>query len=162
MMVVIKNLLAGFLAILMFATPVLGAVDVGYIIEDPGAMPNSWTYGFKRFGEKVNLAFTFNQEKKAELQYEHALKRLGEANYMKTIGESEKAMSLMNEYQNQYAKMEATMTKLKNKGTDISSLENQIQEQTQVREQASKEAQGQQTQTEETCSTGCGQGQQGE
>lgn len=131
--------LAGFLMMLMFATPVLGAVDAGVIIDDTGIMPNQWTYTFKRMGESLRMGLTFNQQTKAELQYEYSMKRLGEAKYMEQIGEEAQAISLMNQYQNQYQEMEQTMTQLRNKGEDVSSLENQIQAQDQIREQAEEQ-----------------------
>ena len=47
--------------------------------ENVGIKPGSFLYGFVTTFEKVNLFFTFNQEKKAEKAMKYAEKRLAEA-----------------------------------------------------------------------------------
>src|SRR3989338_2680149 len=47
--------------------------------ENTGIKPGSFLYGFVTTFEKVNLFFTFNQEKKAEKALKYAEKRLTEA-----------------------------------------------------------------------------------
>jgi len=47
--------------------------------EEPGIKPGSFFYGFVTTFEKINLFFTFSQEKKAEKALRYADKRLAEA-----------------------------------------------------------------------------------
>jgi len=141
--------MAVFLGMLMMAMPVLAAVDAGIIIGDPGALPNSWTYGFKKFSESLQLMFTFNEVNKAELQYQFALRRLAEADKMAQLGDTEKSNKLMNEYEIQLGKATQTMTTAQQNGKDISQLQLQIQTQEQVRNQIGDAVVAQiQTQTE--------------
>jgi hypothetical protein len=58
-------------------------------LEDPGVTPDQASYGLKLGWEKFKLAFTFNQEKKAEKELKLAEKRLIEAEYMAQKGNLE-------------------------------------------------------------------------
>lgn len=130
-----KYFMALFLSMIMFSAPVLAIVDVQNTIGDPGTLPNEWSYGFKRFGESLQLMFTFNQERKVELQYEFALRRLGEAQKMSQLGEVEKSLEAMEQYQFQLQDMEQTMLRLQQKGVDTTQLQNQINVGTQLQTQ---------------------------
>lgn len=59
-------------------------MDSKVTLQDLGAsnakiLPNSFFYGFKRFGRAFSEAFTFNPVKKAELKLEHANQELADA-----------------------------------------------------------------------------------
>ena len=91
-----------FIIFILMISPVLALTQVEQnLVNNPGILPNQWTYRLKRLGEDVNLIFTFNKQNKAELQYKYALKRLGEAQKMQQIGEHQLAFKAENEYNNQ-------------------------------------------------------------
>ncbi len=124
-----KTILVALVCLMLFVTPALAIKSQGDIEKDTGAMPNEWTYGFKKFGESFGLMFTFNQAEKAELQYEYAMRRQIESNYMNSIGEAERANQLMNEYQKQLGEAEQTMLKAQNQGENVDSLKTQLEQQ---------------------------------
>jgi len=68
-------------------------------LPKPGITPDSWLYGFKRFFEDLDLAFTFNEVARAEKYFKYAELRLTEAKEMVERGRSEYARKLAEEYE---------------------------------------------------------------
>ncbi|MBS3748697.1 MAG: hypothetical protein KGY67_03255 [Candidatus Thermoplasmatota archaeon] len=65
----------------------------------PGSTPDSWTYGFKRFRENINLFFTFDKKEKAEKQARLAELRLAEVKEMVSKGKTEYITDLISDYE---------------------------------------------------------------
>ncbi len=64
-----------------------------------GDTPDSWTYGFKRFFENVQLWLTFDNLEKAKVKYRFAQLRLAEAGKLVEKNRTELAQQLMREYE---------------------------------------------------------------
>ncbi len=65
---------------------------------DAGALPGSILYGVKRFGESLDLFFTFDDARKANKKYEFAEKRLIEAEKMADKDEYELVLKTLRDY----------------------------------------------------------------
>ncbi len=65
---------------------------------DAGALPGSALYGVKRFGESLDLFFTFDDARKANKKYEFAEKRLIEAEKMADKDNYELALKTLRDY----------------------------------------------------------------
>ena len=64
-----------------------------------GITPDSWTYGFKKFFEGVDMFFTFDDVAKAEKHINYAELRLAEAKEMAEKGKPEFVNDLIEEYE---------------------------------------------------------------
>jgi len=69
-----------------------------------GITPDSWTYGFKRFFEDIDLFFTFDDVVKAEKHGKYAELRLAEAKEMIEKGKPEFVDDLIEEYEDNLEK----------------------------------------------------------
>lgn len=127
-----KKQLAILMSFLVFATPVMAVNSLGI---DAGSLPNHWSYGLKTFGESAVLAFTFNQQKKAELNYAYALRRMAEAEEMDAIGEYQQMNQLMEKYQYRMERVQNYIETAEELGEDMAEIEEQVQTMTQVQTQ---------------------------
>ena len=66
--------------------------------------PDQPLYGLERFGEKLNLWFTFNKTSKLKLSMHYAELRLAEANLMIQKNKTKYVSNLLNEYESQWNK----------------------------------------------------------
>ncbi|MBU3897229.1 MAG: hypothetical protein KJ697_04880 [Nanoarchaeota archaeon] len=93
-----KKILAVLISLLVFAAPVMAAVEIENSIPDPGILPDSSLYGLKRGFENFEGIFKFSEAARAEFQVRLAEKRMSEANAMVGKGNQEKAQEMMQEY----------------------------------------------------------------
>ena len=128
-----KKILAVLMGFLVFATPVIAANSFDM---DVGELPNQWTYGFKRLGENLGLMFTFDNQKRAELQYACALRRMAEAEEMDELGKYEYTNQLMERYQYRLEKVQEYLETAEELGEDAIVLGERVQQMTQVKTQA--------------------------
>lgn len=82
------------------------------ILEDPGMIPGDLFYFIKEWSEWFTLLFTFNEESKAELEHEYALRRLSEVQILLDEGEDEKAEEHLTKYASQIEKLGERLKKL--------------------------------------------------
>ncbi|MBN2454075.1 hypothetical protein JXB11_00865 [Candidatus Woesearchaeota archaeon] len=75
--------------------------------EDPGALPGSFGWTLKRLGENIGLAFTFNQQAKAQKEISYAKRRLLEANKAAEEGNEGGVEKAQEEYEALLAKVRA-------------------------------------------------------
>lgn len=87
-------------------------------LEDPGVLPDSPFYFVKEWSEGIKLFFTFNNEKKVELQYKFAMRRVAEVNKLIEKGKTEKAVEHMAKYENHLAKFAERVEKFDDKKSD--------------------------------------------
>lgn len=127
-----KQILSVILSVLLLAAPVMAATELGV---DAGTLPNQWTYSFKKIGESVGLAFAFGADKKAELKYEYALKRLAEAEAMAEKNEYGYTERLMNQYQENLQAAEQYAKEAEQLGKNITQLAQHVQTMTQKQQQ---------------------------
>lgn len=86
-------------------------------LEDPGTLPDSPLYGWKRFMERVRLWTTFKQEAKVQLQMKFAERRLAEAEKMQAKGNQGQADKMMARYQYHMEEAERFRAMLEEQGT---------------------------------------------
>lgn len=91
--------------------------------ENVGSMPDSFWYGFKILGENMNLAFTFDKQKKAELQLKYAERRVAEANEMAKKGKAEEVKKTLEKRDKQMKEVEQNIETLKKEGKDTKAIE---------------------------------------
>ncbi|XOU94678.1 MAG: DUF5667 domain-containing protein [Candidatus Kerfeldbacteria bacterium] len=87
-------------------------------LEDPGVLPDSPFYFVKEWSEGIQEFFTFDNEKKAELQYRFAMRRVAEVNKLVSKGKLEKAQEHMDKYDSHLEKFSEKVVKLKEKDAD--------------------------------------------
>ncbi len=92
------------------------------ILKEAGTLPDSWFYGFKRFGEGVQEFFTFDPLEKAKLKYDIAEIRLMEAEVMAREGKQGLADGSLKDYENRLAEIEKDKKAVSSSGRDVSSL----------------------------------------
>ena len=61
------------------------------VIEDPGTLPDSTFYFLKTWGEGIHMFFTFDESKKAELEYKYTLRRYSEIQKLLEKGKTDAA-----------------------------------------------------------------------
>lgn len=87
-----------------------------------GALPDSFFYGFKRFGEGVQLFFTFDNLEKAKLKYSLAQTRLAEAEAMAGLNKTQLAENALKEYETGLNETEADKNSLSAAGRNVSAI----------------------------------------
>jgi len=127
-----QKILSIILGVLILAAPVMAATDIG---TDVGTLPNSWTYAFKKMGEGVGLAFAFGEDKKAELKYAYALRRLAEAEALAAQNEYGYTERLMTQYQENLQSAEQYMIRAQEAGKNVTELADRVQAMTQIQQQ---------------------------
>lgn len=65
--------------------------EIENLVDDPGLLPDSPFYFLKEWGEDIHTFLTFDEEKKAELEYRYALRKMVEVQKMIEKGDGEKA-----------------------------------------------------------------------
>ncbi len=86
---------------LMKAVPVLIGllvISTAFALPNPGILPDSPFYGLKKLFEKLDLAFTFSDEAKAEKYLHYAEVRLAEAKAMLEKNKTDIAQKVVKEY----------------------------------------------------------------
>jgi len=91
-------------------------------ITDPGLLPDSQFYFLKSWWEDIELAFTFNEVKKAELLDKFASRRLIEIQKLLEKGEDSLAEQHMEKFRNRVEKLQQQVEKAQNKGKDVDAL----------------------------------------
>ena len=76
--------------------------------SDPGILPDSPLYVFKRLGEGLKLLFTFNPESKAKLHLGYAKIRLAEAKSMANQNKTAMAQQSIDEFSKEMDKINST------------------------------------------------------
>lgn len=105
-------------------------------IDDPGVLPDSPLYFVKRFSEVIHDWLTFDDGKKAELQYAFALRRASEIQKLIEKGKDDVAQKQIAKYEEHLEKFNERINKLADKKPDkADELLNKF-EQIQVRQQA--------------------------
>ncbi|MBU3904708.1 MAG: hypothetical protein KJ906_00995 [Nanoarchaeota archaeon] len=127
-----KKILAIIMGILVFATPVVAANSFGV---DVGALPTHWSYGFKKMGEGLALAFTFRQEAKAKLQYAYALRRMAEVEELDELGEYQYTNQLVERYQYRMEKVQEYIENIEEVTETTTELGAKVQEAAQTQTQ---------------------------
>lgn len=120
-----KKILAILVGLIVLAAPVMAAEEIGEtlpVLPDPGITPDSPIYGLDGTAEKLQLAFTFREEKKAELHYKFAQERLSEANEMAEKNEHRYTERLMNQYQNELNETANEIEKAVARGKNVTEL----------------------------------------
>jgi len=82
--------------------------DINSIVEDPGTLPGSTFYFLKTWGEGIRLFFTFDENKKTELDYMYTLRRYAEIQKLIAQGKTDLA-------EKQLAKAELKTERLRNR-----------------------------------------------
>ena len=91
-----KTLLAAVFAVMFVVSVSAQAGQSG--LPRVNVEPGTLGYGFMQFGEAINLAFTFNQTKKARKRVQFAEKRLAVARNMVAQNKTDKAEAAMEQY----------------------------------------------------------------
>jgi len=91
-------------------------------LPDPGITPDSWTYGFKRFFEGVDMFFTFDDLAKAEKHVKYAELRLSEAKAMADKGKPEFVDDLVRDYEDNINKSNQIAEKAQQVGGDTTEV----------------------------------------
>lgn len=89
-----KKIVALIVALNMF-TPVFAQAD----LPDPGILPTSPFYGFKKGWERALDVITFDPESKSQLHYQYALTRLSEANALSDLNETDLVDDVVEDYE---------------------------------------------------------------
>jgi tetratricopeptide (TPR) repeat protein len=84
--------------------------------------PNSFWYGFKRFGEGIREFFTWDAMSKAKLHLEFAKERLAEAKTMAELNRTEEVQKLLDEYQAAISQVENRTRELARIGQNVSEI----------------------------------------
>ncbi|MDP2685520.1 MAG: DUF5667 domain-containing protein [bacterium] len=84
-------------------------------LEDPGLLPDSPFYFVKNWSEKIQSMFTFGDDKKAELEYKFAMRRIAEINKLVEKDKMDQAIKHMENYEEHLAKFTERVEKLKDK-----------------------------------------------
>ena len=92
----LKKMMALLVTLNMFV-PALAQMD----LPDPGILPTSPVYGFKKGWERALDVITFDPESKSQLHYQYALTRLSEANALADLGETEQIDDVIQEYESE-------------------------------------------------------------
>lgn len=87
-----------------------------------GTLPDSPFYGLKKFGEGIQLFFTFDQVEKAKLKYKLAQLRLVEAETMARLNKIQLAENALKDYETGLNETEADENLLSAAGRNISSI----------------------------------------
>lgn len=91
-------------------------------ITDPGMLPDSPFYFLKGWWESIQLTFTFDSVKKAELFDKLASRKLLEAQKLVENGNTELAEKHMEKFENRVQKMQEQVEKAQENGKDIDEL----------------------------------------
>ncbi|MFC1687389.1 DUF5667 domain-containing protein [Patescibacteria group bacterium] len=91
-------------------------------ISDPGMLPDSPFYFLKGWWESIQLTFTFDDVKKAELFDKLASRKLLEAQKLVQKGEAELAEKHMEQFENRLQQMEQQIDKAQENGKDLEAL----------------------------------------
>lgn len=65
--------------------------ELDAVLEDPGTLPGSTFYFLKTWGEGIHMFFTFDDSKKAELEYRYTLRRYAEIQKLLEKGKTDLA-----------------------------------------------------------------------
>lgn len=87
-----------------------------------GTLPDSPFYGLKKFGEGIQLFFTFDQIEKAKLKYKLAQLRLAEAETMARLGKAAIAENALRDYENGISEVEADENAISVSGRNTSAI----------------------------------------
>lgn len=87
-----------------------------------GMLPDSPFYGLKKFGEGIQLFFTFDQIEKAKLKYKLAQLRLAEAEIMARLDKLQHAENALKDYENRLADVEADEKAISAAGRNASAI----------------------------------------
>lgn len=95
---------------------------------DPGLLPGDFFYFFDRWTESLNLALTFNNEKKARKHLEYAKERIAEMSKVleNPTAKLEDVKSAKDNFNEQVAEAAAIVKEEKNKGNDVSELAREL------------------------------------
>lgn len=91
-----------------------------------GTAPDSIFYGFKKIGERANVAFTFDREEKAKLKYKYAVRRLAEAELMAGKQKSGFAQDALAEYEAELESVQADLNQMALEGKNLTDIEYEI------------------------------------
>jgi len=90
--------------------------------ESAGALPDSPFYGLKKFGEGIQLFFTFDKVEKVKLKYRLAQLRLMEADAMARLNKTRLAENALSEYAAGLNETEDDENSLSAAGRNVSSI----------------------------------------
>ncbi len=96
------------------------------LVQNPGALPDSFFYPFKRLGENLQLFFTFDNLEKAKLKYRLAETRLAEAGAMAALNKTELADNALNDYEADLNETADAEQALSASGRNVSELEDLV------------------------------------
>ncbi len=116
----------------MFLVPgsVQGLSPLPYALPDPGTLPGSPWYAFKRMSEGIGTFFTFGDAAKAERFLELSERRLAEAERLAAKGEQELAEEAVGRYQRQLENALARAESAKERGLDVDEVLEKVSEAT--------------------------------
>lgn len=95
-----------------------------------GTTPDSWTYGFKRFAENIQLFLTFDELQKAKLHYNLAKVRLAEAAKLAKENKMDLAEKATKEYEDGLTEVNTRMEKAVAAGKNITDLSENVNDET--------------------------------
>jgi hypothetical protein len=110
-------------SVLVMASPVFAAVETGETLPvEPGITPDSPMYGLDKVGEKLQLAFAFREQRKAELHYRFAQERLSEAEQLVEDNETDLIEETMEDYEEELNETENEIEKAVARGQNVTEL----------------------------------------
>ncbi len=127
------NKAALIIGFLIAAMPLAAAQEVSeeqLVGEDAGMTPDNALYGFKRFGENIQLFLAFNQLEKAKLHYKLAKVRLAEAVALAKANKEDLAEKAMEEYEKILVESDSEIEKSVAQGANVTSLADSVNEET--------------------------------
>ncbi|MBI5798664.1 MAG: hypothetical protein HZB10_01915 [Candidatus Yonathbacteria bacterium] len=110
-------------------TTATGTVDTATTtLTDPGLVPGDFFYFLDRWSEGLNLAFTFNKEKKARKHLEYAKERVAEMKDVlkKPNAKIENVTSAKENFGSQIADAASLVKSEKDKGSDVANLAREL------------------------------------
>lgn len=117
----------------VFLAPTLAqgvSILPAHTLPDPGTLPDSSWYIFKRMSESIGTFFTFGNVAKTERYLELSERRLAEAERLAIEGKHEFAEEAAGRYQNYLAKALAQAESAKGKGLDVDEVLEKVSEAT--------------------------------
>ena len=120
-----KILALSLIILILFISPALAQEEQ---LPDPGITPDSWMYGFKRFGEALDMAFTFDEAARAQKHLRYASLRLSEAKAMANGNMYDLMESLVSEFENGMDESENDLDSAGNLGINVTMIREAIAE----------------------------------
>lgn len=97
------------------------------LINNPGILPDSPLYFFKEWGEGIRMFFTFDDEKKSELDYRYALRKVVEAQKLFEKGKEDVAEKHLKKAEQKFERVRNRLEEQTANGKDVAVLVEKLQ-----------------------------------